>query len=267
MRKVVLVLLSLGVCLLFPGSSLGDDLYQLAISSGKDLQTIEELPVQYFGRVQTETEDFVLIYIDPLKTDVLDKLKSPRRKLATASEGKTFYWIYPNPIKSLPEPLLSIELVRDREGILVNISPKEAERLSAEGFSIRLLVSLPTGISSTAPKSLKGIMGDRVGSPKPVIREMMDQVTQSAVYTYTGDLTGEWPVTIGEAPYTISTRNSYRTVEIQKAGQYLYEFYKKTGPGGIIERVCLLGHFAAKYSRPEERKRFPRANYSDSQSL
>jgi hypothetical protein len=239
MRKIVLVLLFWGVCFLFPGSTLGDDLYQLAISSGQNLQTIEELPIQYFGRVQTETGDFVFISIDPLKKDVLDKLEGPRRKLATASEGKTFYWIYPNPRKSLPDHLLSVVLARDSEGILVNLSREEAERLSAEGFPIRLMVSLPTGIASTAPKSLKEAMGDRVASPKPVIQKMMDQVTESVVYTYTGDLTGEWPVTIGEKPYTISTRNSYRTDEIQKAGQYLIEFYKKLGLEVSVEEfIC-----------------------------
>jgi len=229
MRNIVLILLSLGVCFLIPGYSSGEDLYQLAISSGNDLQTIGELPIRYFGRFQTETEDNILISIDPLKTDVLDRLKSPYRKLATASEGKTFFWIYPNPRKSLPDPLLSVELARDREGILVDISREEAERLSAEGFPIRLMVSLPIGIASTAPKSLMGGRKGWVASPKPVIQEMMGQVTESQVYTYTGDLTGVWPVTIGETPYTISTRNSYRTAEIQKAGQHLYEFYKKLG--------------------------------------
>ena len=58
---------------------------------------------------------------------------------------------------------------------------------------------------------------------------MVYQVTEGVVYTYTGDLTGMWPVTIGGTPYTIATRNSYRTEEIQKAGQYLYEFYNKLG--------------------------------------
>ena len=194
-----------------------------------DLQTIEKLPIQYFGRVQTDSEDFVLISIDPLKTDFLDKLIFPRRKLATAIEGQTFFWIYPNPGKPLPASLLSMALVRDREGILVRISPEDAEGWAAEGYSIRLLVSLPILSPSIAPKTLRGVKGEGAVSPKPGIQEMMDQVTEDVVYNYTGDLTGVWPVTIGGTPYTIATRNSYRTEEIQKAGQYLYEFYNKLG--------------------------------------
>jgi hypothetical protein len=228
MRKIVLILLSLGGCFLIPGYSLGDDLYQLVISSGDDLQTIEKLPIQYFGRVQIDSEDFVLISLDPLKTDFLEKLKYPRRKLATTIEGKTFFWIYPNPGKPLPVSLLSLGLVRDREGILVGISPEEAERWAAEGFSIQLLVSLPI-ISPAVLKPLKRVSRALVDSPKPIIQEMVDQVTEGIVYTYTGNLTGMWPVLIGGTPFTITTRNSYRTEEIQKAGQYLYEFYKNLG--------------------------------------
>jgi len=229
MRKKILTILILISYFLIPRYSLGEDLYRIAISSSNDLLLIEKLPIQYFGRVETDTEDFVLISIDPLKTDVLDKLKNPRRNLATAIEGKTFYWIYPNPGKPLPASLLSVALVRDREGILVIISPEDAERWAAEGFSIRLLVSLPILIPSTLPKPLRGIKGERALSSKAVIQEMLDQVTEGIVYTYTGNLTGMWPVLIGDAPFTINTRNSYRTEEIQKAGQYLYEFYKNLG--------------------------------------
>jgi hypothetical protein len=229
MRKMIPTILFSISFFLIPGESSGEDLYHLAISSSNDLQWIENLPIHYFGRVATDTEDFVLIAIDPLKSELLDKIKIPRRKLASTIEEKTLYWIYPNPGKPLSGSLLALEIVRDREGILVHMSPEEAERRAAEGYSIRLLVSLPILYPSTARIALRGVRKDREAAPKPVIQDMVDQVSENKVYSYTGDLTGMWPVTIADAPYTISTRNSYRTDEIQKAGRFLYEFYEKLG--------------------------------------
>lgn len=229
MLKRILAIFSCISCFLLPGYTLGEDLYHLAISSSNDLQQIEKLPLRYFGRVETDTEDFVLIAMDPQKSELLDTINIPRRKLASSIEEKTLYWIYPNPGKPLSGSLLALEIVGDREGILVHMSPEEAERKSAEGYSIRLLVSLPIQYPSTVLKPLRGVRKDREAAPKPVIQDMVDQVSENKVYSYTGDLTGMWPVTIADAPYTITTRNSYRADEIQKAGQFLYEFYEKLG--------------------------------------
>jgi len=228
MRKKILTILILISYFLIPKYSLGEDLYRIAISSSNDLRLLEKLPIQYFGQIETDFEDIVLVAIDPVKLDLLHKIKIPYLKLASNIEAKTAYWVYPNPGKFLPVSLLSLELVRDREGILVIISPEEAERWAAEGFSIRLMVSLPI-ISPAVLKPLRGVSKVLVDSPKPIIQEMIEQVTEGIVNTYTGNLTGMWPVLIGDAPYTITTRNSYRTEEIQKAGQYLYEFYKNLG--------------------------------------
>ncbi|MCP4518943.1 MAG: S8 family serine peptidase, partial [Delftia sp.] len=59
--------------------------------------------------------------------------------------------------------------------------------------------------------------------PNPVVSEMMAQVHASTVYTYNGNLSGEWPVTIGGAPYTIQTRYSKSGAPISQATQYVYE--------------------------------------------
>jgi hypothetical protein len=229
MRKMIPTIFLCVSFFLIPRESSGEDLYHLAISSNNDLHWIENLPIHYFGRVATDTEDFVLIAIDPLQSELLDTIKIPRRKLSSTIEGKTFYWIYPNPGKPLPDSLLSGALVSDKEGILVNMSPEEAERRAAEGYSIRLLVSLPILYPATTLKPLRGARKDQAASPKHLIQEILDQVTESKVYSYTGDLSGMWPVSIAGASYTITTRNSYRADEIQKAGQFLYEFYEKLG--------------------------------------
>jgi len=58
---------------------------------------------------------------------------------------------------------------------------------------------------------------------------MIDQVAQSQVYQLTGDLSGAWPVSIGGASYTITTRHSGSGDPIHKAAQYLLEYYESLG--------------------------------------
>ena len=59
--------------------------------------------------------------------------------------------------------------------------------------------------------------------PSPLIAGMMEQVQSTALYSLTGELTGEWPALVGGAPYTISTRHTDSGVPIQKATQFAYE--------------------------------------------
>ena len=59
--------------------------------------------------------------------------------------------------------------------------------------------------------------------PDPTIQAMISQVISPTVVQYDGGLSGEWPVTIGDSSYTITTRNTNSGVPIQKATQYVGE--------------------------------------------
>lgn len=65
--------------------------------------------------------------------------------------------------------------------------------------------------------------------PNPAVADMMAHVQQAAVYTYTGDLSGEWPALVGGVPYTITTRNTTSGTPIQMATQYVYEHMQASG--------------------------------------
>ena len=65
--------------------------------------------------------------------------------------------------------------------------------------------------------------------PNPTIQGMIDQVISDTVVLYDGGLSGQWPVTIGGSPYTITTRNTYSGVPIQKATQYVGEHMDALG--------------------------------------
>jgi hypothetical protein len=63
----------------------------------------------------------------------------------------------------------------------------------------------------------------------PTIQLMLDQVDQGKIYSLTGDLSGEWPVSINEQPYTLITRHALSGEPNQKAAEYLYQYYQALG--------------------------------------
>ncbi len=86
-------------------------------------------------------------------------------------------------------------LAAERIGIVSVIMPESATTLMLESFAHDTLVA-----------------------------GFVAQVEEARVYSYTGNLSGEWPVTVGGMPYTITTRYTASGTPIAKATQYVYEF-------------------------------------------
>ena len=106
------------------------------------------------------------------------------------------------------------------------------ERMILSGI---LLVSFtlaapPTPAISRTP-SAHQTAGALLVEPDPLVQAMIDQVDPQAIYTLTGDLSGEWPVTIDDQTYTLDTRYTFSGEPIQKAAAYLYEYYQGLGLG------------------------------------
>ena len=66
-------------------------------------------------------------------------------------------------------------------------------------------------------------------TPNPRIAALMAQVQASTVYSYEAQISGEVPVIIGGAPYTLTSRHTDSGVPIQKATQYVYEQLQLSG--------------------------------------
>jgi hypothetical protein len=60
-----------------------------------------------------------------------------------------------------------------------------------------------------------------VTAPDPVVAWMVDQVDTDTLYQYTGDLSGEWPVTVRGSTVTITTRNTNSGAPIQNATKFV----------------------------------------------
>lgn len=85
-------------------------------------------------------------------------------------------------------------------------------------------VALPTRDDGAAEVTMPAAV-----TPDPLVQLMIDQVDSSTVYSYTGDLSGEWPVVVGGAPYTIATRHTYSGEPLQKATQFTGEHLESLG--------------------------------------
>jgi hypothetical protein len=116
-------------------------------------------------------------------------------------------------------------LLAERDLALLHMSPGAAAALVDAGVQIGA-ITLDT--KPWQPHAQAASLAEMVG-PDPLIELMIDQVRSTDVYSYTGDLSGEWPVNIGGDPYTIATRYTYSGTPIQKATQYAGEWMADLG--------------------------------------
>jgi hypothetical protein len=79
-------------------------------------------------------------------------------------------------------------------------------------------------------------------APDPLVAEMMDQVQPSAVYAYTGSLSGEWPALVDNAPYILTSRATNSGLPLQKATQYVYEHFQALGLSSGFHAWSLNGY-------------------------
>jgi hypothetical protein len=167
---------------------------------------------------------------------------APRSQIKASREN---YWILDSPA----EPKDYILAVRSRSGIhregrtggplaslrillddgcriVARASEDEAEALAVSGFEIARLPETPI-VFRAAPENLAAAPLSIV--PDPIVQEMMNEAMSTKTWTYDGNLSGEWPVTITGAGYTIATRHTRSGTPITQATQYVYEFMRDLG--------------------------------------
>ena len=84
-------------------------------------------------------------------------------------------------------------------------------------------IDRPTLAQADSPSVPATLAASQAFTSNAVVACMISQVQQSSVYTYDGQLSGEWPVLVGGEPYALATRNTTSGTPIQKATQYVYE--------------------------------------------
>lgn len=106
-----------------------------------------------------------------------------------------------------------------------------------------LLVVLLMGSISLTLTPLRFTSAQSITSiPNPLVQAMLDQVDPDLIYSLTGDLSGEWPVIIGEQPYTILTRYALSGEPIKNAALYLQKYYQDSGLEATRQDFTWGGH-------------------------
>jgi len=209
-------------------------LVYVAVGSEADRAGFEKSGLPAYTR---PLEGHLLSGADPAGLDALRRaglsfriLDPDISDMLAGRSAERLYVAFPMPGRPAPRWEAYGRLLLEEYGqVLLRATPTAAERLTMAGVELRALTFDPKPL---APAPEAGILPEVI-TPDPLIQQMIDQVTLSTVYQYTGDLSGEWPVNIGGSPYTIYTRNTYSGTPIQKATQYVGEHL--TGLGLAVE--------------------------------
>ncbi|MGC8960567.1 MAG: M28 family peptidase, partial [Chloroflexia bacterium] len=201
-------------------------LVYVALNSPGDLARFEAAGLPAYARMIGREEEYLLAGATPGELEALSRSGLSFRILDPDTSGATYYFAFPRPGQPIPRwEEYGRLLLDDGLQVLLRISPSEAERLALAGVDVQVVTFDPKPLHPWATERAF----PEVITPDPLIQQMIDQVTLATVYSYTGGLSGEWPVNIGGSPYTIATRHTYSGTPIQKATQFVGEHLQGLG--------------------------------------
>ena len=103
------------------------------------------------------------------------------------------------------------------EGVLLRMLPSQADTLSRAGAELQAITLTPKPL----PAGQSEVAIPRVIDPDPIIQGMIDQVTETQVYTYDRQLAGELAAPVDGSFYLIPTRYTYSGTPIQKTTSFV----------------------------------------------
>lgn len=121
---------------------------------------------------------------------------------------------------SRPAPDFSaygLVLLKTANGVLLRMDPPQVDALTQAGAELRLITLTPKPL----PTIQKEEIFPNVVEPDPLIQGMINQITETQVYTYDRQLAGELPVWVDEAWYTITSRYTYSGTPIHKTTSFV----------------------------------------------
>ena len=195
-------------------------LIKIEVRAPRDLVAVETAGVPVYARLAAGKGSYLLAGADPRQIEALQAAGLEVTVLDPDLRGASYYLAYLMPGRPIPDWNAYGRLLLD-DGVqaLLRTTARQAGWLAEAGIELAAVTFdpkplRPAPVTSAFPE---------VVEPDPLIQQMIDQVNQGLVYNYTGGLSGEWPVSIGGSPYTITTRHTYSGTPIQKATQYVGE--------------------------------------------
>ena len=208
-------------------ASQAESLIQVVIKGSPDLAAVEMSGIPVYARLTGgDGTSYLLAGGTSGQVAALRSQDLAVTVLDPDLRGASYYLAYLRPEQSRPEwNQYGQLLLDDGAQVLLRTTPQDAGQLAALGAEIVRVTFDPKPLRPSSPS---GILPTAI-TPDPLIQSMMNQVNQLNVYNYTGGLSGEWPVTIGGSPYTITTRNTNSGTPIQKATQFVGEHLAALG--------------------------------------
>jgi hypothetical protein len=140
-------------------------------------------------------------------------------RLLDASLGSSSYYLAETR-PSRPAPDFSVYgqvLLSIKNNVLLRMDPSMVDALTQAGAELRKITLTPKPLPAAQTEN---VFPDMV-VPDPIIQGMMDQVSETQVYTYDRQLAGELPVWVDGAWYNITSRRTDSGTPIQKATSFV----------------------------------------------
>ncbi len=216
---VIFALLAGGLVPPTAAQSQAESLVKISLDAPGDLAAVEAAGVPVYARLTgADGVPYLLAGATSAQQAALRGRGLDSHVLDADRRGANYYLAYVMPgSAAIDWSAYGRLLLDDGIQVLLRASPQAAETLARTGVELRALTLDPKPLGPSSPQ---GAIPTSI-SPDPAIQAMMDQVRMADVYGYTGDLSGEWSVGVGGAPYTIDTRYTYSGEPIQKATQYV----------------------------------------------
>jgi hypothetical protein len=111
------------------------------------------------------------------------------------------------------------------EGVLLRMDSSQAEAITQAGAELRVITLIPKPLPAVQSEAIF----PEVVTPDTLIQGMINQVTETQVYTYDQQLAGELPVWVDDNWYIITSRYTYSGTPIQKTTHYVYQHMQELG--------------------------------------
>ena len=208
------------------------DLLLIPIYDDQQLQELANLDLQVFAQVTASNgQTLVLLPASAQQKDALTRNGFAPQTLGVwdSQAGQTLFMLYGLPADlSQAERIVPLLWMDGRYAIMQG-SIAQADQVSLLGIQRLPLELSPLSIPVEKDGSVLALAAPQAITPSAQVQAMLAQVSQSALYTSVGNLSGEWPVLINNSPYTLLTRYTYTTTPITKATRLAYENFQAMG--------------------------------------
>ncbi len=225
-RSLYLLLLTAWVIALMPGLAHAEVAPPRVLAQVFFSGRLDALPLPVTAHWQSAVGVEVVLVIAPLAD--LQRTGLPFRVLDAEAQPGGYYLAHRrmDRASALQPGALNFgkALLVDGSRLLVRATQAQAEHLILLGFELQWLGDVPVTLFPASVTTAAALAHD-----ESLVGEILAQVLERTLHTAVSGLSGESAVTIGGAPYTITTRYTNSGTPITKATQYAYEQLQALG--------------------------------------